>query len=103
MDQECKKCKTVFPWTNEYFTWERKKEGLLKKICRDCFHKLAKEYRDKYKMQREYRKEDAIFNMEIIDDKEKQKLLFNACATIYHNAFELKLSKEEFEKLNITA
>jgi len=99
MDQKCTKCHKVFPWTNEYFNWERKKQGLLRKICKDCFHILAKGYREKYKVVKE---DPELFQIIIPTQEEKEKRLYKAYAKLFRQAFGQSLSKEEFIKLNIT-
>lgn len=99
--QECKKCGETFPKTNEFFTWDNKTQGVLKKICRDCFHKIAKGYREKHKWKTRDKMENALFDIVETPEQEKAKLLYRAIAQIHFNAFDKPLSKEEYEKLNI--
>jgi len=95
--QECKGCTQVFPKTNEYFTWEIKSSGILKKYCRDCFHAIAKVYREKYKKQ----KDDDMFNLVDITHQKKEQLMYKAFKVIYANAFGQLLTKAEYDKLKI--
>lgn len=96
--QECKKCYAKFEWTIEYFNWEDKRKGTLKKICKTCFHKIAKGYREKYKIQAQ----DNVVNLVMPTSYEIERLMYKAYKVIYANAFDKLLTKAEYEKLKIT-
>jgi hypothetical protein len=99
--QKCKKCKNELPKTNEFFTWDNKTQGVFKKICKPCFHEIAKGYREKHKKKKEGMLENALFDIAETEEREKAKLFYKALSTIHFNAFDKPLSKEEYEKLNI--
>lgn len=99
-EQECKKCGNFFPKTNEYFNWENKTKGILKKNCKPCHHAVSKIYRQNFKYKKQ-QKENELPDMIEVSPEEKQRLMFNAFRTIYAHAFDKLLTKTEYEKLKI--
>lgn len=66
-------CKRMLPATPEYFNNDKRKEGRLRPVCRDCNKKQAKKYRDAHlKEESEYGKKYYAKNRETIQAKHNQ-------------------------------
>lgn len=102
MDLECKRCNKSFPHTTEYFGWENKKKGILRKYCIKCWKIISKEYRDKYAQEDAEKARNAdLYKVQILTPKQTEEALYKAFLELHKNAFEEKLSKNRFESLII--
>lgn len=97
----CSKCKVEKPLTKEFFGPQQKNKARLHTECRECKLKYMKQWQQNKKLSRdpEEKRQKHLYTIKEISKEDQQRLMREAYAYIYYEAFNRAITDKELKRL----
>jgi len=97
----CSKCKIEKPLTHDFFGPQQKNKARLHTECRQCKKEYMKKYQENKRLSRDPERDrmKEMYTIKEISTEEKQRLMKEAYAHIYYQAFDRPITDRQLKDL----